>query len=232
MSLISLEHSVKEYSADLLFYGAACFICIIVLTLLHPAEMGLVLFAFTIAGLFIWTLVEYLVHRFVLHRLPPFNRWNAEHHRRPSALIGSPTLMSAALLFFCAALPAWWLLDGWLATALTFGLALGYLGYGLAHHAIQHRIVFIEGQKNISATSGASWLYLLSKSSLPSWLTSRRRKHAMHHASHHQALFKSASCNFGLTNAFWDRVFGSDVGANKLTPQLKHRDPKLTKTSK
>ncbi|GAB1426064.1 hypothetical protein MASR2M16_32980 [Thauera terpenica] len=34
-----------------------------------------------LAGLVGWTLIEYLLHRFMLHRVEPFRAWHVEHHR-------------------------------------------------------------------------------------------------------------------------------------------------------
>ena len=74
-----------------------------------------------------------------------------------------------------------WLAGGsWLACALTLGMLLGYLGYALTHHFAHQR----------AARSG--------------WLAQRKRWHALHH--HH---VEQPVC-FGVTSAFWDRVFGTD----------------------
>jgi len=178
-----------------------------------------------------------LAHRFVLHSLLTFNRWNAQYHRRSTARIGSPTGKRASLLFFCATLPACLLVDAWVATALTLGLALGYLGYSLAHRATHYCIVFIEGQRNVSGACGAwgtGWLYRRIKF----WLQTHHRLHAMHHAvhqtahPHHPSTLKNTSSHFSVTSVFGSRAFGSDVGAIKLTLQLEHRDPKSIETPK
>lgn len=50
-----------------------------------------------LAGWLAWTGIEYALHRWVLHRLPPFKRLHEAHHARPTAYIGTPTWPSAAL---------------------------------------------------------------------------------------------------------------------------------------
>jgi hypothetical protein len=67
------------------------------------------LVALALLGLVAWTLLEYALHRFVLHGLQPFRTWHAEHHRRPRALIGTPTILSATLIAALGGHPA----SGW-----------------------------------------------------------------------------------------------------------------------
>jgi len=201
MSLFSLEHSAAEYAADFFLYTIACLAGATWLILSSPGGLAATLITCTIAGLIAWTLVEYVVHRYMLHGLAPFNRWHAEHHRRPAARIGSPIVLSASLLFLFAALPAWSMFGGWVAAALTLGLATGYLTYGLAHHATHHRIPFIDGHRNGVEPFRAGWRTALTKS----WLRQRRRLHVMHHAVRSDP----QSVHFGVTTAFWDRVFGT-----------------------
>jgi cyclopropane-fatty-acyl-phospholipid synthase len=93
----------------------------------------------------------------VLHGLAPFSEWHEEHHRRPLALLGTPTLISA-LLFVCLIyLPLRVLAGEWRASALMLGLLTGYLGYATIHHALHH------------------W------HSQHAWFRRRQRWHARHH---------------------------------------------------
>ncbi|WP_158509761.1 sterol desaturase family protein [Methylobacterium sp. AMS5] len=80
-------------------------------------------------GLVAWTLAEYVIHRVLFHRLPLFKAGHDEHHAKPSGRTGVTSwhsLLVFGVLFL--ALPA-----GVLA-----GLALGYLAYIAAHHAVHH----------------------------------------------------------------------------------------------
>ncbi len=160
MGLLSLEHSPTVYWADFAWHAAlALGLAVAVGAGLPatPAATGLgSALALVAAGAAGWTLVEYLLHRFVLHGLPPFKAWHHLHHQRPRALIFGPTLLSSALIGGLVFGPAWWLLGAAHAQALTLGLVLGYLAYGVVHHSAHH------------GGGGA-------------WMRARRRWHALHH---------------------------------------------------
>lgn len=114
-------------------------------------------FALVLLGILSWTLVEYLVHRHVLHGLQPFKRWHEAHHQRPQALLCTPTIFSASLILALVFVPAVLLGSERTACALTTGFLLGYLAYGVVHHATHHW-----------RTDSA-------------WLLERKRWHALHH---------------------------------------------------
>jgi sterol desaturase/sphingolipid hydroxylase (fatty acid hydroxylase superfamily) len=157
MRPFALEHSPAEFRADIVLHGAVIVALVAALLLGGPRLHALELAALALAGLGGWTLVEYAVHRFVLHGLPPFRGWHAQHHLRPRALLGTPTLISIATIGLLLFLPALLLGDLWRACALTLGFTAGYLAYTLTHHATHHR----------AATSP--------------WLRQRKRWHAAHH---------------------------------------------------
>lgn len=186
MPLLTLEHSPGAYRADFLIYGAATLALGLTLALGHPPGSAGALAMWALFGAAAWSPLEYLLHRFVLHGVPPFSRWHAEHHQRPTALIGSPTLLSASLFAVLVALPAWWLLGKWAATALVFGLIAGYLLYGLTHHATHH-----------AGPKGRPWSH---------WISARRHWHARHHAA---VADGAARQYFGVTSGVWDHIFGT-----------------------
>jgi sterol desaturase/sphingolipid hydroxylase (fatty acid hydroxylase superfamily) len=130
-------------------------------------------------GIVGWTLLEYVMHRLILHYIPPFRGMHDMHHAAPTAMVGTPTWLSATLIGGGVLLPLWWQAGLHISSGLTFGLILGYLWYVLVHHAI-HRWRAHEG----------SYLYRV------------KRRHGQHH---HQ----QRSCNFGVTTACWDHFFGS-----------------------
>lgn len=179
LSILSFEQGRLAYGADFALYGVAVAALSVLLVIRSPHGDGLELAATCAAGLIAWTLIEYLFHRFLLHRLSPFREWHAQHHARPSARIASPTFFSATLLFVLVYLPGRLLFGFWAACALTLGVTAGYLAYAVAHHATHH------------------WR--------PSsdWLKRNKRWHAAHHHGNGQE-----RC-FGVTNSFWDRVFGT-----------------------
>lgn len=157
MSLFTLEHGRAAYLADFVLYGAAVVILAVLLLVSGPRDRWLELVAIVLAGLAGWTAIEYAMHRFVLHGLQPFRRWHAEHHERPSALICTPTILSATLVISLVFLPALMLAGWWPACALTLGVLAGYLAYSITHHATHH------------------W------HARNAWLVRRKRWHALHH---------------------------------------------------
>ena len=110
-------------------------------------------------GVLAWTLAEYLLHRFVLHVLPPFRRLHELHHAAPRDLVGTPVWLSAALLFALFALMNRFE-DATVACGVTAGVSIGYLAYVSLHCAVHH-------------LPGLSW----------AWLRRLRRAHAVHHRS-------------------------------------------------
>jgi sterol desaturase/sphingolipid hydroxylase (fatty acid hydroxylase superfamily) len=177
--LFAIEHGKAAYSADFVLYLSA--VVAIAALLFGAAPPGRWLASVSLATLGIcgWTLIEYLLHRFVLHGVVPFKAWHEEHHRRPTALICAPTILSASLVFILIFLPSWALGDVWDACALTLGMVTGYLLYAITHHATHHWRA-----RNM-------------------WLANRKRWHALHH--HHAGELGG----YGVTTAFWDHVFGS-----------------------
>lgn len=179
MRLLSIEHSTTAYWTGFAIHALSV---AVLGWMLFQAPMtmaaGVVLFA--LIGVLSWTLIEYVLHRFVLHEMPLFKDWHAAHHARPGALICTPTLVSSILIGALVLLPALFLLSWWHAIALTFGVLLGYLIYAVVHHGIHH------------------W------PSSNTWLIRRKRWHALHHK------MDAPHACYGVTSNFWDHVFRSD----------------------
>ena len=77
-----------------------------VLMLAWPAGLGVGwAMLMGLAGLVGWTLIEYLLHRFVLHRVEPFRAWHVEHHRHATDPIRVPLSFSIALVLSMMVLP-------------------------------------------------------------------------------------------------------------------------------
>ena len=157
MSLFNLEHSQTAYRIDFALYGTSIIALASYLVWSNPRGERLELLALVLMGLVSWTLVEYALHRFVLHGLQPFKRWHSAHHERPTALIWAPTILSATLIALLVFLPTRLVGDRWQACAVTLGLLIGYLAYAVTHHAIHH------------------W------PANNKWLKHRTRSHALHH---------------------------------------------------
>jgi cyclopropane-fatty-acyl-phospholipid synthase len=186
MRLLTTERGTAGYLADFLLYAVASAALGVLLAVVAPYARRTEILAFALLGLVAWTLVEYVLHRFVLHGIPPLKAWHAEHHRRPRALIGTPTILSAVLIAALVFVPALMLSDLWRACALTFGLLTGYLVYAVVHHATHHWRVD------------------------NAWLRQLKRHHALHHSS------IVASGRYGVSSAFWDFVLGTNDRSDSM----------------
>lgn len=194
---LTIEHSPAAYRADFYIY-AAVLLALGAALLIGPPDLRLA--GWVLGGALAWSLLEYLLHRFVLHGLPPFKRWHAEHHRRPTALIAAPTLLTATIFATLLVLPALWMLGVRPAAALSFGLLSGYLAYGLIHHAI-----------HLPIPPGARhWGHR--------WLLRRRLWHGLHHRRVSQSpggfVPEAMEGYYGVSSAVWDRVFRTDRRTN------------------
>jgi cyclopropane-fatty-acyl-phospholipid synthase len=165
MVLFTLEHGKTAYRADFVFYGAA--ICALAGALAASPVQGpwWGTLSWVLFGLLSWSAMEYGLHRFVLHGVQPFQRWHALHHARPTALIATPTALTATAFAALVFAPAWALSSWQTASAWTLGVLMGYLAYALTHHATHH------------------WR------SESVWLLQRKRHHALHHHHAHGGFY-------------------------------------------
>ncbi len=138
------------------------------------------------AGMVVWTLMEYALHRFVLHRVPVIAAMHDVHHASPRALIGTPTWVTLTLFLVVVFLPAWRALSFNTSSGLTAGAMSGFLWYGILHHTIHH--------------------------GRPRALASRLREIAHRHLRHH---YSRRQGNFGVTTIFWDWVFGTRLTVSR-----------------
>jgi len=163
--MFKLEHGRAAYFADFALYGIA--VCALSAFLLAqtPRAHGLQVALLVIAGLAAWPVVEYAMHRYLLHGMQPFSGWHRQHHERPMARICTPTILSATLMTILVFLPTWALSNLWGGAGLTLGVLTGYLAYGITHHAVHH------------------WR------ADSQWLKQRTRWHALHHHVGHSAYF-------------------------------------------
>jgi len=137
------------------------------------------------AGIFSWTLFEYLMHRFVFHYVahsPGAKRIvyiiHANHHEYPRDkerlfMPPVPSLIMASIVFTLQ-----YLLIGDSAFMFFPGFVLGYLVYGTMHYAIH------------AWNPPFKWMK-------PLW-----RNHHLHH-------YKEQEKGFGVSTTIWDRVFGT-----------------------
>lgn len=136
-------------------------------------------------GFFIWTLVEYLVHRFIFHHQSANEKFqkfqffiHGYHHAQPRdseryvlpLFITVPVFAITYLLFRVIFAKS--------GEPLCAGFIVGYLAYDMTHYAL-HRF-------------------------RPLTLLGKHLKY--HHFYHH---FKNNERCFGVTNTFWDYIFNT-----------------------
>jgi len=138
------------------------------------------------AGVLLWTLLEYWLHRLLFHYQPQSARgrrlfWilHGVHHDWPadaSRLVFPPAVSIPLAVLF------WWtftvLAGNTLRYPLMAGFACGYLAYDMLHYWVHH------GRPTRS-------------------LGARLRRH---HLAHH---FRDPGRGFGVSSRLWDHVFGT-----------------------
>jgi 4-hydroxysphinganine ceramide fatty acyl 2-hydroxylase len=143
-------------------------------------------------GFSIWSLLEYILHRFLFHLdyYLPDNRVGLSmhfllhgiHHYLP---MDKYRLVMPPTLFIVLALPFWKLAhtifwSNWsMGTAAFCGGITGYISYDLTHYFLHHQ-------------------------NLPLWYKQLKKYHLQHH-------FLDFENGFGVTTKFWDRVFGTEL---------------------
>jgi sterol desaturase/sphingolipid hydroxylase (fatty acid hydroxylase superfamily) len=132
-----------------------------------------------VCGLALWSLAEYVIHRFALHGPAFLAALHDVHHTDPRALVGSPLWLSLGSIFLGSLLPLWLMIGFATACAVTAGLMMGYIYFGLLHHVVHHRHL-----------KRGTYLWRL------------KRRHALHH-------YGKTPCNFGVVTSLWDHVFGT-----------------------
>jgi sterol desaturase/sphingolipid hydroxylase (fatty acid hydroxylase superfamily) len=143
------------------------------------------------AGLLVWTLAEYLLHRFLFH-YEPEQEWlmrvwyliHGVHHEQPQCktrLVMPPILsIPLAVAFYALFYLVLAVLLGasrWVGPAFA-GFVTGYLIYDMTHYATHH----------LSMKWG--------------FLKYLKRYHLLHH-------FKTPDDRFGISSPIWDVVFGT-----------------------
>lgn len=136
-----------------------------------------------VAGFLLWTLMEYFLHRWVLHGWQKAAREHAKHHRDTQALIATPIFIIPllAVLIFAGLAFATTIDD---AALFVFGLYAGYNYFVIVHH-MQHFHPEV-----------------LARSPL---FERNLRLHELHH--------RHPNTHFGISCSLWDRAFGSIVEA-------------------
>ncbi|KAJ5091294.1 hypothetical protein NUU61_006164 [Penicillium alfredii] len=148
--------------------------------------------AYWIGGVCLWSLIEYLMHRFLFHvdKWLPDNRvgltlhflLHGIHHYLP---MDKYRLVMPPTLFVVLAAPFWKLAHAvffynWYAALTVYcGGVFGYICYDMTHYFLHHR-------------------------NLPLYYKELKKYHLQHH-------FADFENGFGVTSRFWDRVFGTEL---------------------
>jgi sterol desaturase/sphingolipid hydroxylase (fatty acid hydroxylase superfamily) len=183
------------YFADFVVYPLAIVLLIAYGLRGQPARDAPYFVALFVFGAILWTLVEYLLHRFVFHEVAFIRDMHDAHHQEPTAYVGSPAALGLLAFAALSFAPLRLVCGSFAACGLTAGLMLGYLGYLTVHHGVHHWRI----------TPG-SRLYML--------------KHR--HARHHYAKIEG---NYGVTTLFWDSLFGTSLeDASKASRRVTEAD--------
>jgi sterol desaturase/sphingolipid hydroxylase (fatty acid hydroxylase superfamily) len=137
-------------------------------------------------GLAVWTLFEYFFHRYIFHFTPrgAFQRrvsflFHGVHHQYPN---DKKRLVMPLVMSASIGVLLFALslpLFGAGVWAYASGFTLGYLAYDMTHYSIHHF-----------------------KPPQVKWLRDVWKSHLDHH-------FRDSTLGFGVSSAFWDRVFGT-----------------------
>ncbi|XP_010540644.1 PREDICTED: dihydroceramide fatty acyl 2-hydroxylase FAH1-like [Tarenaya hassleriana] len=145
-------------------------------------------------GIFIWTLIEYTLHRFLFH-IKTKSYWGNTahylmhgcHHKHPMdhlRLVFPP----AATAILC--IPFWNIVKLFATPSTTPGLfgggLLGYVMYDITHYYLHHAQPSSQVTKNLKK----------------------------YHLNHH---FRIQDKGFGITSSLWDNVFGTLPGSKPST---------------
>ena len=155
---------------------------------LTSAEVSILQYiGYVAGGLFIWTLTEYVMHRFVFHFNPRgkfMERihfiFHGVHHDYPNdakRLVMPPSVsipLATAFYFLFSVF-----LREFQLAAFFSGFMAGYLFYDLTHYALHH-----------ANFKNSFW-----------------KKLKKHHMTHH---YSDADRGYGVSSDFWDKIFRSD----------------------
>jgi sterol desaturase/sphingolipid hydroxylase (fatty acid hydroxylase superfamily) len=183
-----MQLSKTGYYADFAIYAAVVGSCAVTAALQDEWSQWLKWVGALAAGAALWTFIEYALHRFVLHRRNVFSTMHARHHASPRAFIGTPTWVSLSVLAGTVFLPVWAMSSLNVASGVGSGVALGFLWYGILHHAIHHRRPRLIASLVLTAT----------------------QRHRLHHHTARRG-------NFGVTTPMWDWLFRTALETRPLT---------------
>ena len=168
------------------------YIPVIIWFLLQAQGNGWGILGLFISGLFVWTLTEYVLHRFIFHWVPPGKWgerlhfiWHGVHHDYPNdqlRLVLPPGVSVPLSILFYGLFS--FLLDTPSVYPFFSGFMLGYLCYDMMHYAMHHL-----------RWNNVMWLKI-------------KNHHMLHHYQEHDK-------GFGVSNPLWDYVFNTTFKLKK-----------------
>jgi len=193
------QESVRMFKSDFLeslskvhfLVPVFIFVPVIIYFIYEAFQNNLGVVTFTemfITGLIVWTLVEYVMHRFLFHYMPADKPWaqrlhfifHGVHHDYPSdakRLVLPPSVSIPLALAF------YFMFNAILPVNYIYGFfpafLIGYLFYDESHYAIHH-----------FNFKGKIW-----------------KKIKQHHMLHH---YSDPAKGYGVSSPLWDKIFGSD----------------------
>lgn len=147
-------------------------------------------------GWFLWSFIEYCIHRFVFHMKPPAHNYylitihfllHGQHHKSPfdgSRLVFPPGLASVVVGIFYLTLMSF--LPEILGMSVFVGGLCGYVVYDMIHYYLHY-----------GSPKKGSYLYSL------------KAYHVKHHFEHQRS-------GFGITTTFWDHPFKTLIPDEKF----------------
>ena len=147
-------------------------------------------FPYILLGSIIWTMLEYYFHRFLLHTsgpLPDFTLGaHLIHHSFPNLK------KKVALSYFLMSIRLFPIVYLLRFVSSDLPIALGLIGFTLA----------------VISYDGIHYYCHFGPETSIGWLKNLR----IHHLKHH---YRNQNVNFGVTNTFWDKIFGTFDGRVK-----------------
>ncbi|XP_023811708.1 fatty acid 2-hydroxylase [Oryzias latipes] len=151
---------------------------------------------FFLMGWFLWSFIEYCIHRFVFHMKPPAHNYylitlhfllHGQHHKSPfdgARLVFPPGLASIVVGVFYMTLHQ--LLPDIIGLSVFVGGLCGYVVYDMIHYYLHY-----------GSPKKGSYLYDL------------KAYHVKHHFEHQRS-------GFGITTTFWDHPFNTVIPDEKF----------------
>ena len=129
-------------------------------------------------GIFLWSLLEYVLHRFVFHMESDSDNLHIKHHRQPTDPALILVVPEFAILISMAIMAVLLLVtrNAFMTAGIMSGIWTGFLYYETVHYRV-----------HVGDRTG-------------SWISQQRHMHFHHH-------FRNSKRCFGVTTPIWDYVF-------------------------